>query len=157
MNFRLDPQVISVTLLVVAFSLLILSYLVWKIRAQFLSLTKGSKKGNLEQILEKVLKTEEANTHSLVEIKEEIKNIKGELPSFIQKVGLVRFNPYKEVGGDQSFALSVLDNSGNGVVISALHSRGSTRMYAKPVREGKETKYTLSEEEKEAVKIAKRV
>ena len=59
------------------------------------------------------------------------------------------------MGGNQSFSLAVLDQEGSGVIISALHSRDSTRVYAKPVVLGKESKYSLSDEEKEAVKIAK--
>ena len=72
-------------------------------------------------------------------------------------MGLVRYNPFAETGGDQSFCLSLLDGNNNGLVISSLHSRENTRIYAKPVKKGKAANYDLSTEEKEAVKKAKKI
>lgn len=73
----------------------------------------------------------------------------------IQKVGLLRFNPFKETGGDQSFILSLLDTEDSGIVISGLYSRSGTRWYAKKVKKGVGVEHHLSEEEKEAVRQAK--
>ena len=50
-----------------------------------------------------------------------------------QRVGLVRFNPFEDTGGNQSFALALLDAEGNGWVLSSLHARTGTRVYAKPI------------------------
>jgi hypothetical protein len=72
----------------------------------------------------------------------------------IHKVGIIRFNPFKDIGGDQSFALALLDGKDSGIVISSLHTREGTRIYSKPVLKGESEKYTLTEEEKEAIKIA---
>ena len=69
----------------------------------------------------------------------------------IQKVGVVRFNPFKETGGNQSFSIALLDSKDNGLVISSLFTRQGTRIYAKPVKNGKST-YQLSKEELEAIK-----
>ena len=71
----------------------------------------------------------------------------------IQCVGLVRFNPFEDTGGDQSFALALLDKRGNGVVISSLHGRTSTRFYGKPIKGGT-SQLTLSDEEARAIKQA---
>ena len=71
----------------------------------------------------------------------------------VQHVGLVRFNPFQETGGDQSFALALLDGRGDGIVISSLHSRTVTRFYAKPVKGGT-SQLSLSEEEAKAVQQA---
>ncbi len=73
----------------------------------------------------------------------------------IQKVGLLRFNPFKETGGDQSFILSLLDKQDNGIVLSGLYSRTGMRWYAKKIKEGKGLEHTLSEEEKEAIRQAR--
>ena len=88
------------------------------------------------------------------------KNVEGltqDLASFkkasrqnIQKVSVVRFNPFNESGGDQSFSLAVLDTDNNGFVITSLYGRDANRVYAKPVRQGNST-YQLSEEEKKAI------
>jgi hypothetical protein len=71
----------------------------------------------------------------------------------VQHVGLVRYNPFQETGGDQSFALALLDKHGDGVVVSSLHSRTVTRFYAKPIKGGNATS-SLSEEEVKAVQQA---
>jgi uncharacterized protein DUF4446 len=71
----------------------------------------------------------------------------------IQHVGLVRFNPFDDTGSDQSFALALLDERRDGVVISSLHGRNNTRLFAKPVSGG-ESAHTLSDEELQAIRIA---
>ncbi|PIP24977.1 MAG: hypothetical protein COX34_01170 [Candidatus Nealsonbacteria bacterium CG23_combo_of_CG06-09_8_20_14_all_36_12] len=85
---------------------------------------------------------------------EELEKIKKENTSNIQKVGIVRFNPFKEVGGDQSFSIALLDGDNSGVVITSLYAREENRVYAKPIKEGN-SEYPLSEEEKEAIDKAK--
>lgn len=72
----------------------------------------------------------------------------------LHKVGVVRFNPFKDIGGDQSFALALLDGKNSGLVISSLHTREGTRIYSKPVLKGESEKYPLTDEEKEAIKTA---
>src|SRR5881296_1023121 len=71
----------------------------------------------------------------------------------VQKVGIVRFNPFADTGGDQSFAIALLDADGNGVVISSLHTRAETRMFAKQVEAGR-SRHTLSDEEQDAIRKA---
>jgi hypothetical protein len=71
----------------------------------------------------------------------------------VQRVGLVRFNPFEETGGNQSFALALTDANGDGLVISSLHARAGTRLYAKSVVAGK-SDAALSAEESEALRIA---
>ncbi len=67
-----------------------------------------------------------------------------------QSVGLVRFNPFTDMGGDQSFALSIVDSYGDGFVMSSLHGRTATRIYSKTVRRGQCTQ-TVSTEEQAAI------
>ncbi len=74
-------------------------------------------------------------------------------PRAFQRVGLVRFNPFEDTGGNQSFALALLDADGNGWVLSSLHARAGTRLYAKAVRGGR-SDGALSEEETAAIKQA---
>jgi len=69
----------------------------------------------------------------------------------IQKVSIIRFNPFKDTGGDQSFAIALLDSEDNGLIISSLFARQGTRVYSKPIKNGK-SKYPLSKEELEALK-----
>jgi hypothetical protein len=74
--------------------------------------------------------------------------------SSIHKVGIIRFNPFGDIGGDQSFSVALLDGKNTGVVISSLHTKEGTRVYSKPIAKGEEEKYPLTEEEKKVVKIA---
>jgi len=71
-----------------------------------------------------------------------------------QRIGLVRFNPFEDTGGNQSFALALLDADEDGIVVSSLHARGLTRIYAKSMTRGR-PEATLSDEEAEAVALAK--
>jgi hypothetical protein len=74
-------------------------------------------------------------------------------PLTVQHIGIVRFNPFADKGGDQSFAVALLDDHANGVVLNGLHSRNDTRVYAKPIVGGTSS-YTLTGEEKEAISRA---
>jgi hypothetical protein len=70
-----------------------------------------------------------------------------------QRVGLVRYNPFEETGGNQSFALALLDATGDGWVLSSLHARSGTRVYAKAIKAGR-AESGLSEEETAAIRQA---
>lgn len=72
----------------------------------------------------------------------------------IHKFGIIRFNPFGDIGGDQSFSVALLDGKNNGVVISSLHTKEGTRVYSKPIAKGESEKYQLTEEEKQAIKVA---
>jgi hypothetical protein len=71
----------------------------------------------------------------------------------LQHIGLVRFNPFDDTGSDQSFAIALLDDRRDGIVISSLHGRANTRIFAKPVTDGG-SPHHLSEEESEAIRVA---
>ena len=71
----------------------------------------------------------------------------------LQHLGVVRYNPFHDTGSDQSFAIALVDGHGNGVVLSSLHARDATRVYAKPLQKWEST-YPLTEEEKQAIALA---
>jgi len=87
-------------------------------------------------------------------LSQELENLKRESKFSVQKVGVVRFNPFKEVGGNQSFSIALLDGNNSGVVITSLYTREGNRVYGKPIKNGR-AEYLLSEEEKEAINKAK--
>lgn len=120
-------------------------------------LTQGVGKKSLFSILEKLAKEQKLEAEKAIGLTQRVKKIEGDIVAHVQKVGLVRFNPFAETGGNQSFCLALLDGDDNGLIISSLHSRDSTRVYAKPVKKGKETGFTFSEEEKKAIKGAKKI
>ena len=73
----------------------------------------------------------------------------------IQKVAVVRYNAFHNVGSDQSFSVALLDNEDNGVVISGIFGRDSSTTYAKPVKYGV-SEYILTEEEESAIGLARK-
>ncbi len=135
--------------------LLGLSVFVYRIYVHYRRLGKGIKEANLLEVLNKILEAQGLNQRSLVEVKRKLSEIEKDIRSDIQKVGLVRFNPFSETGGDQSFSLALLDKDDDGIVLSCLHTRDRTRVYAKLVKEGK-TKYELSNEERKAIAEAQK-
>ena len=104
---------------------------------------------DLETFMHKVDRVEKQN----LEIVEYCKNLDKDLEGCIQKIGIVRYNAFKDTGSDLSFALALLDENNNGVVLNGIYSREMSNIYAKPVEQGKSS-YTISEEEKTAIEKA---
>lgn len=136
--------------------LAILTFLLWRLIVHYSKITKGITKKDLRSILDKLLGDLDRESKHLDDLVKITQGIKKDNLYNIQKIGLVRFNPFAETGGDQSFCLAVLDGDDSGLVISTLHSRDVTRIYAKPIKRGKAAGYDLSFEEKQAIKNAKR-
>ena len=72
----------------------------------------------------------------------------------INRIGLVRFNPFQDTGSDQSFSAALLNDNGDGIILTSLWGRDEVRLYAKPV-DRHESRYILSQEEKQALDMAK--
>jgi hypothetical protein len=84
---------------------------------------------------------------------ERVNQLARQLEGAIQRVGVVRYNPFEDTGSNQSFVLAMLDARGDGFVLSSLHSRQQTRTFLKPVSRGKADS-AVSDEEAEAIRIA---
>ncbi len=134
--------------------LVALSVFFWRVLQHYNRLTKGVSEKSLKTVLEELLKDLEINKKDIDYLKDYSAKIDKDGLLHIQKVGLIRFNPFKDTGGDQSFILSLVDGRDTGVVISGLYSRSGTRWYAKRVINGKGVDYELSEEEKKSLKEA---
>jgi len=129
---------------------LALSFFLYRFFALYKKLTKGIEVTDIKKILEKILVRGDENTKNIKEIVKRIDVIDDNDRRHIQKVGLVRFNPFSELGGDHSFCLAILDDRDTGVVITGLHTRDRTRVYMKDIKNGKSS-LELSAEEKKAV------
>ena len=134
--------------------LLSLSFFFWRILQHYNKLTNGVSEKGLKAVLDNLLKQAELNKKDIEYLKEYSARIEKDGLLHIQKVGLIRFNPFKDTGGDQSFILSLIDGNNNGVIISGLYSRSGTRWYAKKIANGKGIEHELSEEEKRALREA---
>ena len=148
---------LSIGLLAVVLSLVIVaSALVRRTRrldARLKGMTRGSEGRSLEAVLD-------AHLEKVFSVARELDSVvartaileAGQVRAF-QRVGLVRYNPFEETGGNQSFALALLDGTGDGWVLSSLHARSGTRVYAKSVRAGR-AESGLSAEETAAIQQA---
>jgi hypothetical protein len=110
---------------------------------------------DLKEVLEKILAKGQVNTDELKTLEGRVNLIEDDGKFHIQKVGLVRFNPFKELGGDHSFSLAILDSHDSGIIITSLHTRDRTRVYMKDIKKGK-SGFELSVEEKKAFTNAQR-
>ncbi len=108
---------------------------------------------NLDEMLKGYLKDVKEIKKDNSEIKAYYTKLDSDMASCIQKVGLVRYNAFKDVGSDLSFAMALLDGNDTGVVLNGLYGSESSNIYAKPVKAGRSS-YQLSEEEKYALEIA---
>ncbi|HOC53667.1 MAG TPA: DUF4446 family protein [Candidatus Pacearchaeota archaeon] len=111
---------------------------------------KKKKLQTLEQAIEYIKKLETR----IDAIQEELYKEKEKNNLALRKLGILRYNPFKESGGDQSFSLALLEENDNGFVITSIYTNEGVRVFAKPIIKG-ESKYQLSEEEKEVIKKAK--
>lgn len=135
--------------------LLGLTIFFWRMLSHYNKLTRGVNEKSLKSVLENLLKDVSMAKKDIENLKAYCDRIEKEGQFHIQKVGLLRFNPFKDTGGDQSFILSLVDGNDTGVIISGLYSRSGTRWYAKKVQNGKGTEHELSEEESRALKETK--
>lgn len=105
---------------------------------------------DLRRFISKVEQVELENK----EIQEYANNINSNMKGCLQKIGIVRYSAFSDVGSDLSFTLAMLDAKDNGVILNGIYSSDSSNIYAKPIINGSST-YALSKEEKEALEKAK--
>ena len=106
------------------------------------------------------LSAEEALSRDLREVSTRLSRLEAavgqiadNLPRSIQGVGVVRYNPFEQMGSNMSFSLALLDGRANGVVVSVLNNRDGSRVYGKAVQRGT-SNYPLSDEERQALALA---
>jgi hypothetical protein len=151
----LDLSILQWIVLVLVFWVIILTIFLIQTSLHYRRLTKNITKKDLKSLLSQILNTVQLNEKELKDLNSALKKVRNSMMSHIQKIGFVRFNPFPQTGGDQSFCLVLLDEKDNGFVLSSLHSRDTTRFYAKTIKNGKADGYELSKEERKAIKNAK--
>lgn len=116
-------------------------------------LAAGATGASLERVLiDHLARVEEVDTLQR-QIEQRVSALEGQIPLCVQRVGLVRYDAFEDVGGQQSFSLAMLDAQQNGVVLTGVYSRSDVRVYAKAIRQGQPS-HPLSEEELQAVQTA---
>lgn len=114
------------------------------------SITRGSDEQSLEAVLGAHLERVRKVVRDVDGVAVRTTALEREVKGSLGRVGMVRYNPFEETGGNQSFALAVVDGNGDGFVVSSLHARQGTRVYGKAVTAGK-AESALSDEETAAL------
>ena len=156
MENSLIENVDKIVILLVILILVVIAEMIYivLIQKKYISFMKKLGNGkNLDELLKIYISDVEAVKRDNKEIKNYYTKLDSDISSCVQKVGLVRYNAFKDVGSDLSFAIALLDRNDNGVVLNGLYGSESSNIYAKPIREKKST-YQLSEEEEYAIEIA---
>ena len=117
---------------------------------QYARLMRGVDGKNLEEVLHQHVDEVHEALDTVRALQTESRRMGRTLGHAFQWMGMVRYNPFRNTGGDQSFVWAIVDGHGDGVVLSSLHSRDSTRLYAKPLHDWTSS-YPLTEEEQEAI------
>jgi hypothetical protein len=142
-----------IVVLALAFAVVGLIRRVRQLSRRLESLTQGSDESSLEAVLGQHLDRVRQAIREVDEVAARTAVVERDLQSAFGRIGLVRFNPFEETGGNQSFALAMLDGRGDGFVVSSLHARAGTRVYAKAIGQGT-SEAALSDEEAEALRVA---
>ncbi len=155
--YNVVMQLIVILLLLLVVSLASLSFFLFfyylkinKLIGTFLE--KGKVRDVREVLFSQIEKTKQIDLQ-LKEIDEKIRSLEDIARVSVQKIGVVRFNPFSDMGGNQSFAISLLDSNNDGFVLSSLFIKEGNRVYAKAVINGV-SEHTLSNEEKQAIERA---
>ena len=157
-NISIDRLLIgiSVVLILVLFIMNISNGIkIRKLKSKYLKFMNGLSGVNIERVLDDCLDKVNFVIDKNKEIEYQINTIERNMYYCIQKVGVVRYNGFDNVGSDLSYSIALLDNNDDGLVISSLYSRDSSSTYAKPVANSK-SRYALSAEEIKAIDIAKK-
>lgn len=153
---KTDDFLIVMFILVIIFIVLTIVNIIVIINAnrKYLRFMKKLGNGsNLDEMLKEYLRDVKEIKQDNTEIKAYYTKLDHDIDCCIQKIGLVRYNAFKDVGSDLSFAIALLDRNDNGVIFNGLYGSESSNIFAKPIKGGI-SKYQLSEEEKNALEIA---
>jgi hypothetical protein len=145
--------VLGLVSLVLLLAVVVLLRRTSRLSARLEGITRGESGKSFEGVLEAHIDKVYAVARELDDVSARTKALESVMPTAFQRVGLVRYNPFEDTGGNQSFALAMLDAKGDGWILSSLHSRTGTRFYAKSVKTGR-SETGLSEEEQAAIKQA---
>lgn len=151
----LGPIVIGlgIAVLVLLLLVVVLARRIAAVDRRLGGLTRGAEGGSLEAVLDAHLDRVDAVAREVADLASRTTALEAAGRKAFSRVGLVRYNPFEETGGNQSFALALLDRNGDGWVLSSLHARSGTRVYAKAIVSGR-SEAALSEEESAAIRQA---
>jgi Protein of unknown function (DUF4446) len=158
LSVRMSYAVLAVAVLACGLAgwLVLLSIRMSRLKRQYARLMSGADGLNLEEVVNGYIDRMDEALSTVSALETRVARMERTLSHCLQWVGMVRFSPFRDTAGAQSFALAIIDGSGDGVVLSGLHSRDSTRVYAKALTKWG-SQHTLTDEEREAISRAQQL
>jgi hypothetical protein len=145
-NLEMILMAIVATFVVMVILFIIMLISNRKLKKRYMLLMKDADKGSLEDMIRNYQKKiDETYVDAKVAL-EDLKLLSNQVNHCIQKVGVVRFKAFEDIGSDLSYSVALLDNKNDGVVITSIFGRNISTSYAKPISKGT-SKYALSDEE----------
>lgn len=156
-NLAVVVLFLAIVVLLLLIFLIILGIKLGRLKRRYEIFTGSNKRPerNFEKMIVEYKKEVDDVKHTYRSIMETVEDISANMNLCTQKVGVVRYNPYEEMGGNLSFAVAILDANDDGFVLNGIHSRTGTYTYVKPVEMGVSA-YILSQEEEEAIALAQK-
>lgn len=149
----MDVYVITIAVLFVW--ILVLTVVVFRMIRHYNRLTHGVSSKTMQEVLSSLLKKYESNAKDITTLQEALRYVESDGKLHLQRIGVVRFNPFSDTGGSQSFTLAILDAKDNGIIMTSLYARTGNRWYIKHIKAGLCEDVELSKEEQSAIKKAR--
>ena len=151
MNYLpLTTLIIAIAALMASVGALIFMFGMQKVRKQFFA---GKQAASLEEFIINQNKKINELSAQAENIEEAIKELQEQQKLSVQQIGLTRYNPFVDDGGNLSFSMAIMDARKNGVVITSMHGREQNRIYTKRIEMGK-SEIKLTDEEQKAIETA---
>lgn len=150
------PNVLTFLIVFVIIWLAVITGIIAFAFVTYRKLTADIDKKDFASVLAKIKESLKDIDQDVASVESAIQQLQIKIKPHIQKLGFVRYNPFGDTGGDQSFCICLLDQNDNGIMITSLHTRNQTRLYAKQVSAGKNQEgFEFSKEEALCIKTAK--
>lgn len=144
---------LSIIILIMLIMLISLARSISKLDTKYRKLTRGINNKNLEEIIVNYLDNIDEVKEIAHDVKNRQDNIDEKLKECFQKISILRYKAFDDVGSDLSFSIALLNENNDGVIITGIYGRHDSTVYAKPIDEGI-SRYDLSDEEEEVLENA---
>ncbi|MCI6693591.1 MULTISPECIES: DUF4446 family protein [unclassified Clostridium] len=147
-NENMNYIIIALLVMILLLFIIVISLMVTtrKLKKKYKRLTRGVNNKNLEELIISKFNEVDKASAKADEAINQCKIIKDEIKGCVNKVSVIRYKAFSDIGSDLSFSIAILDSYNDGVIITGIYSRQDSITYAKPVDKGI-SRYELSEEE----------
>ncbi len=147
----------SILIVILGIWITVITVLFIRMSVHYNTLTKGVTSKTMQDVLATLLSKQEINAKGIQKLEKSLLEVESDGQLHLQRIGIVRFNPFSDTGGSQSFTIAILDGKDNGIIMTSLYARTGNRWYIKHIKSGSCADVELSKEEQSAIKKAQPV